>query len=213
MYARNDMKHKYKCLQYSFYSRDTHDVAKDLLGKLLIRKWNKHELVGRITEVESYVGVNDAACHASRGRTARTEIMFGKAGRAYIYLVYGMHYCLNVVTERKDFPAAVLIRSLEPMVNTEKMMRARKVISTQDEKSLCSLTNGPGKLTQALLINGVLNGENLVNSKQLFIADDGYRVTPDDIATSPRIGVAYAGQDALLPWRYFLRHSPCVSKK
>ncbi len=192
-------------LSRTFFAHDTHTVARELLGKLLVRPWRGKKLVGRITDVESYVGENDLACHASRGRTPRTEIMFGEAGHAYVYLIYGMYDCLNLVTERKDFPAAVLIRSLEPVVGIAVMHRLR---GTSD---IHHLTTGPGKLTQALAITRRLNGEDLTISRQLFVAADGYRVPNSSIATSARIGVDYAGEHAALPWRYFIRGSGFVS--
>lgn len=203
-------------LQRTFYNRDTHVVARELLGKLLVRRWRGNIFVGRITEVESYVGENDAACHASprkgtafsrgrRGRTPRTEVMYGPAGHAYVYLIYGMYDCLNIVTEQKDFPAAVLIRSLEPMKGMEAMMRERST------NKATNVTAGPGKLTRAFHITRALNAEDLTQSNRLFIANDFYRVKPGDIAVSPRVGVAYAGRDALLPWRYYLRNSEFIS--
>lgn len=171
-----------KRLGLTFFARDTHVVAKALLGKLLVRHVAGENFCGRITEIESYVGVDDAACHASRGRTKRTEIMFGEAGRAYVYLVYGMHHCLNIVTEQKDFPAAVLIRSL-------------------------ATVTGPGRLTRFFKITRELNGEDMTTSKALYVVDDGFQIPTRSIMTTPRIGVAYAGKDALLPWRYMLTQS------
>jgi DNA-3-methyladenine glycosylase len=166
-------------LQRSFFARDTHTVARELLGKVLVRTWRGKELTARITEVESYVGENDKACHASRGRTARTEVMFGEAGHAYVYLIYGVHHCLNIVTEQKDFPAAVLIRSVDAAI-------------------------GPGRVTKHLHITRALNMEDLVQSEKLYVVDDGCYVRVRDIKTAPRIGVDYAGEDALLSWRYFV---------
>ncbi len=174
-----------KRLPQSFYARDTHRVAKDLLGKVLVRKIGKDILQGRICEVESYQGENDKACHASKGKTKRTEIMYGPAGYAYVYMIYGMYHCLNVVTEVENFPAAVLIRAVVPMQHTQ-------------EK-----TDGPGKLCRAFFISRAQNGITLAKSDELFIADDGTRIAQQGIFASERIGVAYAGDDALLPWRYF----------
>lgn len=179
------MSTNFKPLPRSFYARNTHAVAKDLLGKLLVRTWRNKKSIGRIVEVESYVGENDTACHASKGKTKRTEVMFGDAGHAYVYLIYGMYHCLNIVTEHKDVPAAVLIRGITPVHN----------ITTK--------TDGPGKVTRALHITRVQNAEDLTTSDRLYIADDGTRISKDSIQTSPRIGVEYAGADALLPWRYY----------
>ena len=179
----------YQRLQKQFFSRDTHEIAKDLLGKLLVRRWRNKDIVTRICEVESYVGENDKACHASKGKTARTAVMFGEAGQAYIYMIYGMYHCLNVVTERVNYPAAVLIREAIPISNVG------------------SAINGPGKLTRELRITRSLNKENLVSSKRLYLATDRFVVRQSDIASGPRIGVDYAGEDARLPWRYFLNKS------
>jgi len=196
-----------RTLDRPFFARDTQRVARELLGKLLVRTWRGKRLVGRIAEVESYVGSHDLACHASKGRTARTETLFGRPGLAYVYLVYGIHELLNFVTEREEFPAAVLIRALEPVEGIAEMERARGVAKVRQ------LTSGPGKLTQALRITRQLNREDVTASRRLAVVDDGYPVAEADIATATRIGVEYAGEDALLPWRYFLKHSPFVSAK
>jgi len=197
----------YKPLPRSFYNRDTHEVARELLGKLVVRRWRGGLLSGRITEVESYVGENDAACHAAVGKTKRNAVMFARAGHAYVYLIYGMYHCLNVVTDAPGYPAAVLVRSLEPVAGLASMTRARQTNQPGN------LTNGPGKLTQALRITRAHNALDLVADRRLMIVDDGIRVRQDAIATSPRIGVDYAGADAALPWRYFLRDSVFVSGK
>ena len=171
-------------LPRTFYSRDTHVVAKDLLGKLLVRKKDELNFIGRICEVESYVGEDDRASHASKGKTKRTEVMYGEAGHAYIYMIYGMYYCLNVATEVENFPAAVLIRACEPIEN------------------IFSKTDGPGKLCREFFIDRTLNMHDLTTSSELYIADDGMQISPQSIIATPRIGVAYAGDDAALPWRY-----------
>lgn len=173
------MQHK---LGRDFFARDTHTVARSLLGKLLVRRWHGKVLTRRICEVESYVGENDKACHAAKGKTKRNEVMFGEAGHAYIYLIYGMYHCLNVVTDAIDFPAAVLIRG-------------------------AGILNGPGKLTRALHITRAQNFEDLVTSEKLFIADDGFEVKRNRIITTPRINVDYAGEDARRPWRYLFEMS------
>lgn len=174
-----------KRLPQSFYSRDTQIVAQELLGKILVRKIGKDFLHGRICEVESYQGEDDTACHASKGKTKRTEIMYGPAGYAYIYMIYGMYHCLNVVTEVENFPAAVLIRAIVPLQNIK------------------NKTDGPGKLCRELSLDRTHNGINLAKSEELFIADDTTRIPKQNILASERIGVAYAGEDALRKWRYF----------
>jgi len=173
-------------LPCDFYARDTHVVARELLGKLLVRKWRGKELVGRICEVESYVGEGDKACHASKGLTPRTRIMFGAAGHAYVYMIYGMYHCLNVVTESKGFPAAVLIRGVQPVVN------------------IAGALDGPGKLCREMKVTKALNGEDLAQSQRLRIVDDGYAIRPEDIRAMEQVGVDYAGEDAKLPWRYVI---------
>lgn len=198
---------QFKPLPPEFYARDTHMVAQELLGKIMVRRWRNKILSGRITEVESYVGEDDDACHAARGVTARTKIMYGPAGHAYIYLIYGMYYCMNIATERTGFPAAVLIRSLAPAAGIATMKKLRRTTK------LHNLTTGPGKLTQALQITRSLRGEDLTHSHHLFVVDDGYPVTSHDITTSPRIGVDYAKHCALYPWRYYLKDSDFISRK
>ena len=171
-------------LPSSFYTRDTHLVARELLGKLLVRRWRSRELAARILEVEAYVGEDDRACHASHGLTARTKVMYGEAGHAYVYMIYGMYHCLNIVTEQANFPAAVLIREVAPQFATS------------------AETDGPGKLTREMHITRSLNTEYLAASDKLWLADDGFSVASSRIIRTPRINVAYAGADAKLPWRY-----------
>jgi DNA-3-methyladenine glycosylase len=187
----------------SFYQQSTLDVARQLLGKYLVRNHPDGTVVGRIVETEAYVGPEDKACHASRGRTARTEIMFGPAGHAYIYFVYGFHHMLNIVTEQRDFPAAVLIRAVEPVRGIALMKRRRGI---QEQRHLAS---GPGKLCEAFAIDRTLNGSDLCG-RVLYIRDDGDAAT--DIITTPRIGVDYAGRWKHKPWRFLIRGNPFVSR-
>lgn len=158
-----------------FYERKTLTVAKELLGKFLVCRG----VAGMITETEAYIGQDDLACHASRGRTKRTEIMFGPAGHAYVYLIYGMYYCLNVVTERRDYPAAVLIRAVEGV-------------------------SGPGRLTRHFRIDKSLNGVDMTSGKELWIEDRGIVVPRPRILHMPRIGVDYAGKYKDKKWRFLL---------
>ena len=139
----------------SFYEQTTLDVARQLLGKYLVRKHSDGTTIGRIVETEAYVGPEDKACHASKGRTPRTKIMFGQAGYAYVYLVYGFHHMLNIVTESVDFPAAVLIRAVEPVQGVALMQVRRK------NETLRNLASGRGKLCQAFAIDRALNGDDL----------------------------------------------------
>ena len=186
-----------------FYQQSTLDVARQLLGKYLVRKHQDGTTVGRIVETEAYVGPEDRACHASRGRTARTKIMFGPAGYAYVYLVYGFHNMLNIVTEAVDFPAAVLIRAVEPVQGVE-LMRARR--QTEQQQNLAS---GPGKLCQAFAIDRKLNGDDLCG-KVLYLEHRGEPVS--QVVTTPRIGVDYAGPWKDKPWRFLIRDNEFVSK-
>jgi len=189
----------FKRLGRDFYERWAVDVAKDLLGKLLVRRIDGRILVGRIVEVEAYRGSDDPASHAYRGKTERNKIMFDRGGLAYIYLAYGIHRLLNVTAEPLGKPAAVLIRALEPIDGIEVMMRFR---GTSD---LSALTSGPGKLTEALKIGLELNGLDLTTSDELFIADDGFRGF--EMGSSPRIGVKDRRK-----WRFYIKGNRFVSR-
>ncbi|MGD2100157.1 MAG: DNA-3-methyladenine glycosylase [Desulfobacterales bacterium] len=171
-------------LKHDFYARDTRVVARELLGKKLVRKYRGQLLSGLICETEAYLGASDSACHASRGKTARNAVMFGRAGVAYVYFVYGMHYLLNAVTEREKNPCAVLIRALVPFDGLKYMQRHRGVTGKD-------LTNGPAKLCQALVIDKDLNGWDLTTGRKLWVEEQ--RSLPQQlIRTGPRIGIDYA---------------------
>lgn len=189
-----------------FYRRDTLIVARELLGKKLVRILEGERLSGLIVEVEAYIGEEDKASHASCGRTPRNEVMYGPPGYAYIYFIYGVHYCFNVVTEEEGFPAAVLVRALEPMEGLE-LMRANRPGHSDRE-----LTNGPAKLCQALAIDGALNGTDLCTSEELFI-EEGRAVAGEEIAASPRIGVKGDKVAISVPWRFYIRGSGFVSRR
>jgi DNA-3-methyladenine glycosylase len=186
-----------------FYEQSTVQVARQLLGKYLVRKNFDGKTVGRIVETEAYVGPKDLACHASRGRTARTEVMFGAAGHAYVYFIYGMYYCLNIVTEAADHPSAVLIRALEPVEGIELMESRRR---TENQRNLAS---GPGKLCQAFAIDKSLNGADVCRSV-IYVEDRGE--PPPKIFATPRVGVEYAGKWKDKPWRFLIRGNEFVSK-
>ena len=183
----------------AFFSRYTPDVARDLLGSVLIRKIGEKALRSRIVEVEAYRGSDDPASHAYRGLTKRTSVMFGEPGHAYVYFSYGNHYLLNLTTEGYGEPGAVLIRALEPLEGIEEMSRRRGTLE------VTNLTNGPGKLTKALGIDLHLNGEDVVRSKQLFLLS-GRPV--NSVVVSTRIGIS-SGQDR--PWRYYVEGNAFVS--
>ena len=190
-------------LPRSFYQQPTIEVARQLLGKYLVRKHPDGTTIGRIVESEAYIGPEDKACHASRGRTPRTEIMFGRAGHAYIYLIYGFHYMLNIVTEKEDFPAAVLIRAVEPLEGIQLMQARRRT------EKLHNLESGPGKLCEAFAIDRKLNGDDICG-KILYVEDRGEPASK--IIAAPRIGVDYAGKWKLKPWRFLVRGNAFVSR-
>lgn len=192
-------------LPRAFYDRDTVQVARELLGALLVRELEGHVLIGRIVETEAYVGLDDKASHASVGRTERNKVMFGPPGYAYVYVIYGVHHCLNVVTEREGFPAAVLIRALEPLKGVN-IMRERR-----GGRSDIELTNGPGKLCQALGIDLRLYGHDLTQGTALWIAR-GHAVDEDAIVQGPRVGVRGDQRALTMPWRFAIRGHPYVSK-
>lgn len=191
-------------LSREFYNRPALEVATDLLGKVLVRRFERRILSGTIVETEAYVGPHDLACHASKGRTPRTEVMFGPPGFSYVYQVYGFHFCFNVVTEPEGYPAAVLIRALEPLEGTHRMRQFRG-----GERRDTDLTSGPGKLCQALAIDKRLNGEDLLENR-LWIEDRRFSSGP--IAATARVGINYAGKYADKPWRFFVQGNPHVSR-
>ena len=190
-------------LPRAFYRQPTKEVAKQLLGKYLVHRYAEDTLVGRIVETEAYLGPHDLACHAAKGRTKRTDVMFGAAGHAYVYFIYGFYNMLNLVTEAKDYPAAVLIRAVEPVRGIEQMKQLRK------SELLHNLASGPGKLCQAFAIDRSLNGADLCG-QSLYLEDRGEPM-PKFTAT-PRIGVDYAGKWKDKPLRFFIRGSAFVSK-
>lgn len=196
-------------LPLSFYQRDNVvKIAKELLGKLLVTRWNKELTSGRIVEVEAYEGVIDRASHAFGGKkTLRNEIMYRDGGFAYVYLCYGIHHLFNVVTHFSDTPHAVLVRALEPLEGIPLMLER-----SGKEKPDRTLTRGPGNLSRALGITTKHTGQSLL-SDQLFIADDGFRYKASEIGASPRIGVDYAGTHAEWPYRFYIKANPYVSGK
>ena len=171
-------------LKHHFYAGDTLSVSGALLGKKLVRKYNGHILSGLICETEAYLGSMDSASHAFKGKTPRNSVMFGRAGRAYVYFVYGMHYLLNVVTEEEGNPCAILIRGIVPLDGLKYMQRYRG-------RNGKDLTDGPAKLCQALAIDKSLNGWELTAGKKLWL-EDRTAVPARYIKKGPRIGIDYA---------------------
>jgi DNA-3-methyladenine glycosylase len=190
-----------EALKRRFYARNTLIVAKQLLGKLLVRELHDGMLVGKIVEVEAYRGSDDPASHAHKSKTPRNAIMFGKAGHAYVYFIYGKHYCLNATTERRGVPGAVLIRALEPINGIEMMQKNRRT------KSLIALTSGPGKLTHAMEITKKLNGWDLTKGEKLSICKPKKK-EEFEIASTRRVGIK-AGSEK--PWRFYIKGNKFVS--
>ena len=198
-----------KKLDYYFYSRtDVVNIARELLGKVLVTQWNGVVTSGRIVETEAYRGVTDRASHAWNGRrTGRTEIMYDEGGKGYVYLCYGIHHLFNVVTNIKDTPHAVLVRAVEPLEGISTMLQR-----TGKKKPDRTLTSGPGNVSKALGLLVSHSGVSLLE-EAVFIADDGYALKKKDIIATTRIGVNYAGEDALLPYRFFIRDNIYVSAR
>jgi DNA-3-methyladenine glycosylase len=198
-----------KKLDIAFYDRpDVVKIAKELIGKILVTQFDGTRTSGRIVETEAYAGEIDRASHAWNGRrTNRTEIMFGHGGKAYVYLIYGIHHLFNVVTNSKEIPHAILIRAIEPLEGVETML-----VRTRKKKPDHTLTRGPGNVSKALGIFTKHTGLNLLG-KEIYIAQDDFVVPKKDIIATPRIGVDYAGKDAALLYRFVLKGNPYVSGK
>lgn len=195
-------------LPLEFYTRDVHTVAIELLGKLFVRRIKEKFLIGKIVEVEAYDGRVDEAAHSFNGKTKRNEIMFQGGGRLYVYFTYGMHFCSNVVTGKFDEGTAVLLRGIEPIEGIELMALNRfgkKIIS---EKEKINLTNGPAKICQAFNITRKENG-TLLTDDDIFILYQP-EIKRNQIGISKRIGIK---KSVDLPWRYFIKDNPFVSKK
>lgn len=181
-------------------------IAKDLLGKILVTKWKGVITSGKIVECEAYAGATDNASHAAGGRrTNRNEIMYAEGGVTYVYLCYGIHHLFNVVTNSKEIPHAVLIRALEPLKGIKTMLER-----TGKENLDTTLTKGPGNVSKALGIYTKHSGISLLG-KEIFIADKKISYSGEEIGASPRIGVQYAGKDANLPFRFYVKGNPFVS--
>jgi len=191
-------------LKQSFYNRPTLKVAQDLLGCFLIRKIGKKIIKAKIVETEAYVGPKDRASHASRGKTARNHVMFSEAGKIYVYFTYGMYYMLNIVTEEKGYPAAVLIRALEPMKKNSKF----KNLNSKFKLS------GPGKLTRELRIDKSFNGLPIYAKKHGLWAEASEEKTrPSQTIKTTRVGVDYAGPEwAGKKWRFYIKGNKYISK-
>jgi len=194
-----------KKLPRSFYLRPTLTVAKELLGKHIVTKASGHSMIGRIVEVEAYLGGKDPASHAYRGKTRRNEVMFLEGGHLYVYFTYGMHYCANVVTEEEGIGHAVLLRAVEPVEGVEAMTRNRN--AGNRGKNPVGITNGPAKLCQAMGIGRSENGTDLAGDK-IFITE-GIDIPRSLIRSSPRIGVSKGVRH---PWRFYINNNAWVSR-
>ena len=203
-------------LKRDFYNQPTIHLAQDLLGKFLVhrctskgsapvRKYRGKKIIGQIVETEAYVGPKDKASHASRGRTQRTEIMFGPAGCAYVYLIYGMYYCLNIVTGREGYPAAVLIRACAPPPHEGAKTFSR--LRGADR----GVASGPGKLCKYFKIDKKINGLDLTGNV-LWLEDRGAQIKKSQIVRAKRIGVDYAEEYKDKPWRFYIKGNKFVSK-
>jgi DNA-3-methyladenine glycosylase len=206
------MLHSAQLLQQSFFNRDPREVCPELLGKLVVRREGRKFLAGRIVEVEAYLGINDLAAHAAAGRTARNSVLFGPPGHAYVYFIYGVHYCLNISCLPDGEAGCLLIRALEPVAGIEEMARARGLgdLDLHSLRNLRLVASGPGKLCEALGITRTRdNDKDMVSPRSdLQVRDDGYKA--GKISVTARIGIT---KSAEMPLRYVIADSAFVSVK
>lgn len=197
-----------------FYDRGALEISKDLLGKVLVRELDGKVLKGKIVETEAYVGAIDKACHAYNGRrTKRTEILYGESGVSYIYFIYGLYHCFNVVTNKKDIAEAVLIRAIEPLNEFDYISKVRynKSFDELTKVQVKNLTNGPSKLCLAYLLDRTLNGVKLYEKGQVYITDE---YSEDfEVVETKRIGIDYAEEAKDFLWRFYIKDNVYVSKK
>lgn len=196
-----------------FYRDNAVELSRKLLGKYLVHVVNNAELIGRIVEVEAYMGFEDKAAHSYKGRrTNRTEVMYGEEGHAYVYFIYGMHYCLNIVAAEEEIAQAVLIRAIEPVKGIDNMAYYRYGRSFEGllKSQVRNMTNGPGKLCKALNITKQQNGEDLTGNK-LFICDHKKICEAYNIIEAKRIGIDYAEEAKDYLWRFYIEGNPYVS--
>lgn len=201
-------------IKQEFYNRSALDVAKDLLGKVLVREVDGKVLKGRIVETEAYIGATDKACHAYNGRrTKRTEPLYEEGGVSYIYFIYGLYHCFNVVTNEKDVAEAVLVRAIEPLNEFDYIAKIRynKEYNELTKTQIKNLTNGPSKLCLAYLIDRDINVLKLYEKGLIYIEDDNY--DEFEIVDTKRIGIDYAEEAKDFLWRFYIKDNPFVSKK
>jgi DNA-3-methyladenine glycosylase len=187
-------------LPRAFYEQEVTDVARSLLGKCLVRRWQGQFLTGMILETEAYRGEEDLACHAKSGRTPRTDVMYGAAGHAYIYFTYGMHWCLNAVCAAEGFPAAVLLRSVWPLTGLEEIAKRRGRFPLE------KWCDGPAKICQAFNLNGKLNRANLCTTDDELWIEDGVEFPAERVVIGPRVGISSVPEPwRSLPWRFLIQ--------
>jgi DNA-3-methyladenine glycosylase len=200
-----------KILPRKFFDRDPRMVAPDLLGKLIVRRDGRKLIAGRIVEVEAYLGADDLAAHAAAGRTARNDVLFGPPGHAYVYFIYGIHYCLNISCLPDGEAGGILIRALEPVSGLEEMAIARELgdLNFDSVRDLRKLASGPGRLSEALRVTRPRdNGKDMLSPRcDLQVRDDGF--VPDEILKTPRIGIT---KSADMPLRYVIAGSKFLSR-
>ena len=196
-------------LPRGFYARDTLTVARSLLGRRLVRVLDGERIAGRIVETEAYVGEEDEASHASPGPTERNASMYLEAGHGYVYLIYGMYHCFNIVTEREGFPAAVLVRALEPLEGLASMRKRRGSVGARSDTEL---TSGPGRLCQALAIDRSHDGVDLCAPDSPLFLEPGEPVGAWAVAAGPRVNVRGDRAAVRAPWRFRIEGNPHVSR-
>jgi len=195
-------------LKKSFYQRELLDVARDLLGKIIVKAGGNKILAGKIVEVEAYHGDSDEAAHSYGGITKRNEIMFEAGGYLYVYFTYGAHHCCNVVTGKRGQGTAVLIRAVEPVEGIESMIKNRFGRKLKNDKEIFNLTSGPGKVCQAFSIDRTHSSTDLTGNKIYIL--NGEKIKSKDIGVSKRIGIT---RSVDLPWRFFIKNNPYLSRK
>jgi DNA-3-methyladenine glycosylase len=199
-------------LERTFYEQDTLRIAKELLGCYLVRKSIEGTTIGKIVETEAYIGPYDKASHAYKGKyTQRTKVQFGPGGYAYIYQIYGINYCFNVVTQQPGMPEVVLIRALEPMDGIE-LMSKRRNSADLTGKEIKNLTNGPSKLCKAMAIDRSLYGIDLCSDVLFLASSDHIWDQEMDVVTTKRINIDYAEEAKSYLWRFIIKNNPCISK-
>lgn len=199
-------------LKRSFFARDTLTVAQELLGKILVHHTEGQAFKGMIVETEAYLGLSDKAAHSYGGKiTKRVETMYKQPGTAYVYFIWGMHYCLNLITAKEGVPEGVLIRAIEPIENKDQMVfnRFHKRMEELSSYQKRNITNGPGKLTQAMKIDGHLNNADLC--QDILYVEEGFDQS-FEIQTTKRIGIDYAQEAVDYPYRFYIKNNPYVSK-